>query len=66
MEIWEAATHRVPIVLFPVSGMAFELDEAAALLSDLAEHMEAHNPYCLPEVMGCSGPSASAFSARAS
>ena len=51
MEMWEAATHQVPIVLFPVVGGGFELADAVHLLSDLATRMPARNPTCLAEVM---------------
>ena len=51
MEMWEAATHQVPIVLFPVVGGGFELADAVHLLSDLATQMPARNPTCLAEVM---------------
>ena len=52
LEMFEAATHSVPIVLLPVEGKNFDLDDTRLLLGDLTRQMEERNPYCLTEVMG--------------
>ena len=51
MEMWEAARHQIPIVLFPVIGGGFDLADAKHLLSNLEVEMESRNQYCMPEVM---------------
>ena len=51
MEMWEAAIHGVPIVLFPVAGGGWTLSDTRVLLSDLAGQMESRNPTCMAEVM---------------
>ena len=51
MEMWEAAVCSIPILLFPVVGGGFELDDARALLGDLGNEMRARNPTCMAEVM---------------
>ena len=35
MEMWEAATHSVPLVILPVMGKGFDLEHVTQLLSDL-------------------------------
>ena len=35
MEMWEAATNGVPILLLPVHGKGFDLEDTIALLGDL-------------------------------
>ena len=66
--MWEAATHHLPIILFPVSGKGFVLEEAVALLGDLAGQMDQLNPYCMAEVMkhGAAPPDPGALSGRGS
>ena len=51
MEMWEAALHQIPIVLFPVVGGGFDLTDAKNLLGNLEVEMESRNQYCMPEVM---------------
>jgi len=51
LEMWEAAVHQVPIVLFPVVGKSFELEDTVELLGDLEAQMLSRNPTCLVEVM---------------
>ena len=51
MEMWEAARHQIPIVLFPVIGGGFDMADAKYLLSNLEVEMEGRNQYCMPEVM---------------
>ena len=51
LEMWEAAVHQVPIVLFPVVGKSFELEDTVELLGDLEAQMLTRNPTCLVEVM---------------
>ena len=51
MEMWEAARHQIPIVLFPVIGGGFDMADAKYLLSNLEAEMEGRNQYCMPEVM---------------
>ena len=51
MEMWEAARHQIPIVLFPVVGGGFDLADTKHLLSNLEVEMEMRNQYCMPEVM---------------
>ena len=42
---------QVPIVIFPVSGGGWTLDDAVALLRDLMGQMPARNATCMDEVM---------------
>ena len=42
---------QVPVVIFPVVGGGWTLEDACALLSDLKVQMQARNPTCLGEVM---------------
>ena len=51
MEMWEAAVSQIPIVLFPVVGGNWTLDDARTLLSDLMGQMQGRNQWCMPEVM---------------
>ena len=51
MEMWEAAVHQVPIVLFPVVGKGFELADTVKLLGNLEVEMQGLNPTCMAEVM---------------
>ena len=51
MEMWEAAVKGVPIVLFPVVGGGWDLDDSRLLLGDLMEQMQGRNPTCMGEVM---------------
>ncbi len=52
LEMWEAALHQVPVLLFPVAGGGFDLEDTRRLLSNLEGEMEGRNPGCLTEVMG--------------
>ena len=40
LEMWEAALHEIPIVLFPVVGGNWTQDDARMLLSDLMRQMQ--------------------------
>ena len=51
MEMWEAAVMRVPIVLFPVVGSGWTLEDTVTLLGDLMGQMDARNKQCMPEVI---------------
>ena len=51
MEMWEAAVMRVPIVLFPVVGGGWTLEDTVTLLGDLMGQMDARNKQCMPEVI---------------
>ena len=51
MEMWEAAVSQTPVVLFPVVGGGWTLDDARTLLSDLMGQMHSLNPACMDEVM---------------
>eukprot|EP00964_Phaeocystis_antarctica_P071373 scaffold43540_cov51-Phaeocystis_antarctica.AAC.1 len=51
LEVWEAAVNQIPIVLFPVVGGNWTLDDARTLLSDLMGQMQGRNQWCMPEVM---------------
>eukprot|EP00964_Phaeocystis_antarctica_P005526 scaffold3021_cov73-Phaeocystis_antarctica.AAC.1 len=51
MEMWEAAVNQIPIVLFPVVGGNWTLDDARTLLSDLMGQIQGRNQWCMPEVM---------------
>ena len=44
LEMWEAAVHQIPIVLFPVVGGGWSPDDARTLLSDLMGQMQALSP----------------------
>ena len=54
--MWEAAVMRVPVVIFPVVGSGWTLEDTVTLLSDLTGQMEARNPQCMPEVSARSTP----------
>ena len=56
LEMWEAAVMRVPVVIFPVVGSGWTLEDTVTLLSDLTGQMEARNPQCMPEVSARSTP----------
>ena len=49
--MWEAALNEIPIVLFPIMGGGWTLDDARTLLSDLMGQMQSRNPSCMAEVM---------------
>ena len=42
--------RQVPVILFPVVGGGYTLEDTVHLLSDLEGEMPKHNPACMPEV----------------
>ena len=45
------ADRQVPVILFPVVGGGYTLEDTVHLLSDLEGEMPKHNPACMPEVI---------------